>query len=189
VYISTSGVYGDCQGAFIDETRRVNPQGERALRRLDAERRIRAWGRRNHACISILRVPGIYAPDRLPLGRLRKECLTLVPEEDSYTNHIHADDLARIVVAALRHPRAGRVYNASDDSGLRMGEYFDLVADHFELPRPRRITRAQAEEGLISPGLFSFMRESRRLVNKRMKRELKVNLRYPSVSNCLDCLA
>jgi nucleoside-diphosphate-sugar epimerase len=135
-------------------------------------------------------VPGIYALDRLPLARLRqKACLTLVPEEDSYINHIHADDLAGIVVAALRHAPPGRIYNVSDDSSLKMGEYFDLIADHFELARPHRITRAQAEGGLISQNLFSFMRESRRLMNKRMKRELHVSLRYPTVSSCLACSA
>ena len=185
VYISTSGVYGDCRGAFIDETHPVNPQSERSLRRADAERQIRAWGQRNGASVSILRVPGIYAFDRLPLGRLKHGCLTILPDEDSYTNHIHADDLARIVVAALRYSRPGRVYNTSDDSSLKMGEYFDLVADHFGLPRPRRITRAEAEGGLIPQNLFSFMRESRRLVNQRMKHELHICLRYPTVSNCL----
>ncbi|SEK96963.1 SDR family oxidoreductase [Nitrosovibrio tenuis] len=184
VYISTSGVYGDCQSALIDETRLINPQSGRALRRADAERRVRAWGLRNGINVSILRVPGIYALDRLPLARLREDCLALIPEEDSYTSHIHADDLARIVVAALRYARPGRIYHACDNSNLKMGEYFDLVADRFGLPRPRRIARAQAE-GRISPGMFSFMRESRRLANDRMKHELRVNLRYPTVAECL----
>ncbi len=188
VYISTTGVYGDCQGGVIDETRPVNPESRRAARRVDAERQIRAWGQRNGTNVSILRVPGIYALDRLPLARLRqKECLTLVSEEDGYTNHIHADDLARIVVAALRHAQPGRIYNVSDDSSLKMGDYFDLIADHFRLARPRRISRAQAEGGLISKNLFSFMRESRRLMNMRMKHELHISLRYPAVSSCLAC--
>jgi len=158
VYISTSGVYGDCQGALIDETRLINPQSRRALRRADAERRVRAWGRRNGANVSILRVPGIYAADRLPLARLSQRTPVIVPEEDSYTNHIHADDLARIVVAALRHAKPGRIYHACDDSNLRMGEYFDLVADHFGLPKPERIARAQAERGQVSPSMYSFMK-------------------------------
>ncbi|HEX8874012.1 MAG TPA: SDR family oxidoreductase [Nitrosospira sp.] len=184
VYISTSGVYGDCQGALINETRVINPQNERARRRADAEQRVRGWGRRNGVSVSILRVPGIYAFDRLPLARLRGGCATMIPEEDSYTNHIHADDLARIIVAALRHARPGRIYHACDDSSLKMGAYFDLVADRFGLPRPQRIARAQAGER-ISPGMLSFMRESRRLMNSRMKNELRVNLRYPTVAECL----
>jgi nucleoside-diphosphate-sugar epimerase len=184
VYISTSGVYGDCRGALIDETRLINPQSPRALRRADAERRIREWGLRNSVNVSVLRVPGIYALDRLPLARLREGCLALLPEEDSYTNHIHADDLARIVVAALRHAKPGRIYHACDDSSLKMGEYFDMVADRFGLPRAQRIPRAQAERR-ISPGMFSFMRESRRLTNSRIKHELRVSLRYPTVAECL----
>ena len=180
IYISTSGVYGDCNGALINETRLINPQTGRALRRVDAERQVRNWGLRNRVSVSILRVPGIYASDRLPLSRLREHIPALLPVEDSYTNHIHADDLARIVVAALRHARPGRVYNACDDSNLKMGEYFDLIADRFDLPRPPRIARAQAE-GRISPGMLSFMQESRRLDNFRLKRELHVNLRFPTV--------
>lgn len=181
IYISTSGVYGDCKGAWVDETRVINPQTERALRRVDAEKQVRSWGLRNRASVSILRVPGIYAADRLPLDRLRDASPTLLPEEDSYTNHIHADDLARIIFAALRYARPGRIYHACDDSSLKMGEYFDLIADQFDLPRPPRIARTQAEDS-ISPGMLSFMRESRRLANTRIKYELHVHLRYPTVA-------
>jgi len=183
VYISTSGVYGDCEGRLVDETHVLNPQTERALRRVDAERQLRSWGLRTGVSVSILRVPGIYAGNRLPLARLRDGIPALLPEQDSFTNHIHADDLARIVVAALRLARPGRVYHACDDSHLKMGEYFDLVADRFGLPRPPRISRAEAE-GQISPGMLSFMRESRRLINTRLKHELHVNLRYPTVRDC-----
>ncbi|MBS0587379.1 SDR family oxidoreductase [Nitrosomonas sp.] len=180
VYISTSGVYGDCHGASIDENHPVNPENDRAIRRVDAERQIRSWGRRNHVPVAILRVPGIYAADRLPLKRLREGHPAIVDREDSYTNHIHADDLARIIVAALHYAKPGRIYHTSDDSRLKMGAYFDLVADHFSLPRPPRITRNQAYEQ-ISPGMLSFMKESRQLKNSRMKKELRVKLLYPTV--------
>jgi len=183
VYISTSGVYGDCEGRLVDETHVLNPQTERALRRVDAERQLRSWGLRTGVSVSVLRVPGIYAGNRLPLARLREGIPALLPEEDSFTNHIHADDLARIVLAALRLARPGRVYHACDDSHLKMGEYFDLIADRFGLPRPPRVSRAEAE-GQISPGMLSFMRESRRLMNTRLKHELHVNLRYPTVRDC-----
>ena len=184
IYISTSGVYGDCKGAVINETRLINPQTSRAVRRADAERQVRNWGSRNGVQVSILRVPGIYAGDRLPFVRLRDGTPALIPEEDSYTNHIHADDLARIIVAALRYGRPGRIYHACDDSTLKMGEYFDLVAERFGLPRPPRIPRAHAP-GRISPEMLSFMQESRRLINTRIKRELHVSLRYPTVGRCL----
>jgi nucleoside-diphosphate-sugar epimerase len=183
VYISTSGVYGDCEGRPVDETHVLNPQTARALRRVDAERQLRSWGLRTGVSVSILRVPGIYAADRLPLARLRAGVPALLPDEDSFTNHIHADDLARILLAALRLARPGRVYHASDDSYLKMGEYFDLIADRFGLPRPPRIPRAQAEKQ-ISAGMLSFMRESRRLTNTRLKHELHVDLRYPTVRDC-----
>lgn len=185
IYISTSGVYGDCKGALVTETRAINPLTERAVRRVDAERRVRNWGLHNGVNVSILRVPGIYAGDRLPLARLREGAPVLASEDDGYTNHIHADDLARIVVAALRYARPGRVYHACDDSNLKMGEYFDLVADRFALPRPSRIPRAEAE-GHIAPGMLSFMQESRRLTNMRIKEELRVHLRYPTVAECLS---
>ena len=180
VYISTSGVYGDCGGAVVDETRPLKPQTDRAHRRADAERRLREWGSRARVRVAILRVPGIYAADRLPLARLEKGTPALRAEDDSYVNHVHAEDLARIVVAALQRGRPNRSYNAVDDVPQRMGDYFDLVADSFALPRPPRIARDEARR-TISPQLYSFMNESRRLSNARMKRELKVALRYPSV--------
>lgn len=180
IYISTSGVYGDCNGALVNETRVINPQTDRARRRVDAEKQVRGWGRRNGVSVSILRVPGIYASDRLPLARLRQRTPALLPEEDGYINHIHADDLAGIVFAALRHARPGRIYHACDDSSLKMGDYFDLIADRFDLPRPPRIARAHAG-ARISPDMLSFMQESRRLANSRIKRELHINLRYPTV--------
>ena len=184
IYISTSGVYGDCSGSRVSESHPTNPKNARAFRRLDAERQVRSWGIRNRIQVSILRVPGIYAHNRLPIERLQQRTPVLSSTEDSYTNHIHADDLARIIVAVLRSGRPGRIYHASDDSCLKMGEYFDLVADHFALSRPERITRQEARK-VISPGLLSFMLESRRLTNDRIKRELRVRLRYPTVSDCL----
>ena len=184
VYISTSGVYGDCGGAYVSETHRLNAQNARARRRMDAEKKIRNWAKRNGVNASILRVPGIYANDRLPLERLRTGTPAIVAEEDGYTNHIHADDLARIVIAALRYAKSNRVYHASDDSEMKMGEYFDCVADAFGLPRPPRLARAEVQRA-ASPMMWSFMNESRRLSNARMKKELKVVLHYPKVADAL----
>lgn len=184
VYISTSGVYGDCGGAWVSETHPLNAQSPRGQRRVAAEQQIRNWAGRGGVSACLLRVPGIYAHDRLPLDRLRAATPAIVASEDSYTNHIHADDLARIVLNALRYGRANRVYHTSDDSALKMGEYFDVVADAHGLPRAPRISRADAQR-VLSPMLLSFMNESRRLSNKRMKRELKVRLRYPTVADAL----
>lgn len=182
VYISTSGVYGDCAGARIDETRRLAPATARAARRVDAERRLRAFGRQNGVVVSILRAPGIYAADRLPLERLQKGTPALCAADDVYTNHIHADDLALLACAALRYGRANRAYNASDDSEMKMGEYFDLVAERFGLPPALRLSRAEAQTRL-SPIQLSFMSESRRLANHRIRHELHARLRYPRVED------
>lgn len=180
VYVSTTGVYGDCDGACIDETRAVAPSSARAGRRVDAEARLRAWGRDNGATVCLVRAPGIYAADRLPLERLRAGTPALVPADDVYTNHIHAEDLAAACLAALGRGRPNRAYNAVDDTDLTMGAYFDRVADAFALPRPPRIRRAEAS-GRLTPLQLSFMAESRRIGNRRLKEELGVVLAYPTV--------
>jgi nucleoside-diphosphate-sugar epimerase len=185
VYGSTSGVYGDCGGARFNETRAVNPATDRARRRVDAETRLRWYGRSHGVRVAILRIPGIYAKDREgghPRERLLRGTAVLRAEDDVYTNHIHADDLARACVAALTRAWPQRAIHASDDTDLKMGDYFDLAAELCGLERPPRITRDEARERL-SPMLLSFMSESRRLDNLRLKRELRLKLRYPTVSD------
>ena len=187
VYGSTSGVYGDCAGARFDETRAVNPATDRARRRVDAEQRLRWYGRAFGVRVTLLRIPGIYAGDRAgghPRERLARGAPVLAAEHDVFTNHIHADDLARACVAALHRGMPQRVIHASDDTELKMGDFFDLAAALEGLPRPRRITREEARDEL-SPMQLSFMGESRRLVNVRLKRELQVRLRYPTVAQGL----
>ncbi|TDM09119.1 MAG: NAD(P)-dependent oxidoreductase [Ideonella sp. MAG2] len=187
VYGSTSGVYGDAQGAWLDETRAVNPSTDRAWRRVDAERRIRWAGRALSLRACVLRIPGIYAADRVggdPKERVLRGAPVLHAEDDVYTNHIHADDLARACVAALWRGLPQRVVNVCDDSTLTMGDHFDAVADHYSLPRPPRLSRAEAAQAL-SPMQMSFLSESRRLRNERLKRELRMSLRYPTVKAAL----
>ncbi len=184
VYASTTGVYGDCAGALIDETRPVKPTNARAKRRTAAEQRLRQANARGTMAASIVRIPGIYARERLPLARIEQAKPALVADDDVYTNHIHADDLAAIMLRTAGRGRIGRVVHASDDTVLKMGDYFDRVADAFGLPRVPRITRETAERTL-DPMVLSFMRESRRLSNTRLKRELRVTLRYPSVDGFL----
>ena len=179
-YIGTSGVYGDCRGAHVDETRPPAPLSDRGRRRLDAEQTLRRFGRESGCRVSILRAPGIYAADRMPLDRLRRGLPLLREEEDVHTNHIHAEDLARLCTSGLNHGRPQRAYNASDDTALKMGEWFDKLADAWKLPRAPRLPRNDIERQLPEMQL-SFMRESRRLDNRRIKRELRFRLRYPSV--------
>jgi nucleoside-diphosphate-sugar epimerase len=180
VYISTTGVYGDHAGAWIDETARLLATQARSLRRLAAERLLR-----KRRLARILRVPGIYSADRLPLERLRQGLPVLVDQDDIYTSHIHADDLARIAIAALLRGRPARVINTVDDSGLKMGDYFALVARRFGLEPPPRLPR-EALKAAVSPMMYSFMSESRRITNRRLKRELRVRLEYPTVATALE---
>jgi nucleoside-diphosphate-sugar epimerase len=187
VYVSTTGVYGDCKGAYFDETRPIAPVNARAERRVDAERVLRRWARHHEGRLSILRVPGIYAADRLPLERLRQGTPALLDSDDVYTNHIHADDLAQIIALALFRAQPLRVYHTVDDSALKMGDYFDQVATAFRLPLPPRVPRAELSKQ-VTPMLLSFMSESRRLSNERMKTELGVRLRWPAVSDLLASL-
>lgn len=188
IYISTTGVYGDCGGAWIDENQPLKPATDRARRRADAERELQIWGRRFGVSVSVLRAPGIYAVNRLPLARLQKSTPALAAEDDVFTNHIHADDLARAAIAAMRQGKAGRTYNVIDDSAMPMAEYFDRVADAYGLPRPPRLRRNEAASRL-PPALMSFMSESRRIGNARIKRELGFKLLYPTVADFLLTLA
>lgn len=185
VYISTTGVYGDCKGEWVDESRPVAPRNARAIRRVDAEQVLRRWARRSGSVLAILRAPGIYAGDRLPLERLRLGTPALRDDDDVYTNHIHADDLARAIARALFKGLPGRVVNAVDDSDMKMAAYFDAVADAHGLPRPPRLPR-EALRQVVSPALLSFMSESRRLRNSRLKNELGLRLRYERVVDCLQ---
>jgi nucleoside-diphosphate-sugar epimerase len=183
IYISTSGVYGDCGGDWAPEERSPRPQSPRGQRRLDAERQVRAWGVRARLETIIFRVPGIYAGNRLPIDRLRAGTPALLPQEDVYTNHIHADDLARLIYLAIFRPFTQRIFNASDDSHMKMGEYFDLVANTFALEHPPRVSRSELE-GLVSPMMLSFMKESRKLKNERLD-EFGFRLKYPTVADFL----
>jgi nucleoside-diphosphate-sugar epimerase len=187
VYASTSGVYGDCGGEWVSETRPLKPHTPRAWRRVHAEAHLRLFGRATGTHVHILRIPGIYAPDReggTPRGRLLKGTPVLRAQDDVYTNHIHADDLARACLAALWRGKPQRASNASDDTQMKMGDYFDLAADLYGLPRPPRLARGSAHEELPLV-LLSFMSESRRLDNTRLKKELRARLRYPTVAQGL----
>ena len=187
VYGSTTGVYGDCQGRWVDEAVPARPQTPRAARRVDAEASVHWLGRAQGLRSSVLRIPGIYAPDReggTPRERLQRGTPVLLREDDVYTNHIHADDLGRACALALWRGRPQRNINVVDDTQLLMGDYFDLAADLYGLPRPPRVARDAAGDRLPLM-LLSFMSESRRLRNQRMKSELRLRLLHPTVAEGL----
>lgn len=184
VYISTTGVYGDCRGEWVDETRAPNPTADRARRRLDAEEQLRAFGARTGCEVVILRVPGIYGPDRLPVERLRKNLPLLREDEAPWSNRVHVDDLVAACLAAMERGRAGAVYNVSDGHPSTMTDYFRRVADALGLPRPPEISRAEAGER-IDAGMLSYLAESKRIDNRRMREELGVAPRYPTLAEGL----
>jgi nucleoside-diphosphate-sugar epimerase len=189
VYVGTTGIYGDCGGDWVDESRPANPSVDRARRRWDAETRLRDWSAETGGELVVLRVAGIYGPDRLPLDRLRRGLPMVAQDEAPWTNRIHADDLAAVCVAAMDRAPSGAVYNVSDGHPGNMADYFNRVADLVGVPRPPVVRLADAG-GQLSEGLLSYLRESRRLDNRRMLRELGVTLRYPTLDTGLPaCLA
>jgi len=184
VYISTSGVYGDCAGAWIDEECPLNPKSDRGKRRMAAEQVLEDWSQRTAVPVIILRVPGIYGPGRLPVERVRQGIPVLIPEESPYSNRIHADDLAAACFAAARRGQPGHAYNISDGHPTTMTDYFWSIADLYGLPRPPAISLAEARS-VLTPAMLSFLEESKRLINRRMLNELKVSLKYPDLKSGL----
>ncbi len=185
VLISTTGIYGDCNGEWIDETRVPNPQADRAFRRLDAETTLRSWAETNQVEWVILRVPGIYAPDRLPLARLKKKSPLVCHEHAPWTNRIHADDLARVCIAAMHADCGGEIINVSDDEPSTMTDYFLQVAEYAGLPAPEQIPMQAAQKNM-SEGMRSYMQESRRIRNDKMKQVLQIELCYPNLESGLS---
>jgi nucleoside-diphosphate-sugar epimerase len=180
VYVSTSGVYGDCGGDWVGEDAPPNPQTDRARRRLDAENRLQDWGRQAGVAMIILRVGGIYGPGRLPEARLRGRAPILAEDQCGYTNRIHVEDLVSICLAAGESTRESRIYNVSDGRPGTMSGYFKAVARRLGLPQPEEIPMEEARERL-SPELMSYLLESRRMDTRRLREELGVDLRYPDL--------
>jgi nucleoside-diphosphate-sugar epimerase len=184
VYISTTGVYGDCGGAWVDESRPPQPAADRARRRWDAEQVLRRWARASSRELVVLRVAGIYGPGRLPLERIRQQLPLVREEEAPYSNRIHADDLVDACIAAMEGAAATGVYNVCDGHPTTMTDYFQRVADAAGMPRPPLLSMREADEQL-SAGMMSYMHESRRLSNRRLREELGVTLRYPTLAEGL----
>ena len=168
LYISTSAVYGDCQGRWISEAEPLKPGSGRGRRRLDAELALRAWSARTGARTVVLRVPGIYGPGRLPVERLRRGDPVLSEQDSPYTNRVHADDLAAACVLALRQGEAGAAYHISDGRPTTMSDYLLRCARLLGLPEPPRIALAEAQ-ARFSPMLMSFLEESKRLDASRLR--------------------
>lgn len=186
VYVSTTGVYGDTHGAWVSERTPVNPESQRAKRRVHAEDQLKSAYKANRIRARLVRAPGIYSAKRLPIERLKRQTPALIQEQDSYSNHIHEVDLARICIHTIFKAPAWDVINAVDECPTKMGDYFDEVADYFGLPKPQRVSREQARE-TVSPMMWSFMRESRRVKSLRLS-QFGFKLNYPKVADFLTTL-
>jgi nucleoside-diphosphate-sugar epimerase len=182
VYISTTGVYGDAGGAHVDELTPVAPSNDRSRRRVAAEAAAQAWcAERGVRCV-ILRVAGIYGPDRLPLERLQRREPALREEDAGPGNRIHVDDLVAAIVAAIDHPSAHGVFNVTDGDHSSTTTYLQLTAAAAGIEPPPLIGKAEAQEK-IPAGMLSFLLESRRVDNRRMLAELGVRLQYPTLQS------
>ena len=179
IYISTTGVYGDGRGEWVNEDTPLHPQAARSKRRVDAESALRAFGIRHAVPVIILRVSGIYGPGRLPIDAIKARRPVLDENESGYTNRIHADDLTRICVAAAERAEDS-VYNVSDGQPGTLAGYFNRLADALGEPRPPGVTRAEAQT-LLSAGMLSYLNESRRIDNRRLRQELGIELLYPTL--------
>lgn len=187
ILISTTAVYGDSGGEWVTETSPVAPQTARGKRRLDAEQVLQRWSEQHQVPVVILRVPGIYGPDRLPVERIKSGQPILREQDAPFTNRIHADDLAMVCVAAAERAPAGAIYNVSDGQPGNMSQYFRDVANALGLPCPPEVSREEAEQ-VLSAGMLSYLNESRRVSNQKMRDELGVQLRYPNLTAGLTAL-
>lgn len=184
VYISTSGVYGDCGGELVTEERPLNPQTTRAKRRVSAETQLREQAEKLGFALIILRVTGIYGPGRLPISQLTKGHEVLKPEDAPLTNRIHSQDLARVCLAAMEKGEHGDIFNVSDGHPSSMSHYFMSVAELYNLPQPRQLGLAEAEK-TMNPLTLSFLKESRNMSNRKMLDKLDIELLYPTLEKGL----
>ena len=184
VLISTTGVYGDCQGRWIDESEPLKPDNERSKRRADAELALQEWGETYQGDYVILRVPGIYALDRLPLERIKRGEPVIQADQAPWTNRIHADDLAQIAKIAMEQAPPCSIYNATDGHPSNMTDYFNQIADFAGLPRPPQVSLDQASS-VLSAGMLSYVQESRRIRNDKLLAELPIQLLYPKLAAAL----
>lgn len=185
VYISTTSVYGDCGNEIVTEERPTSPANHTGKRRLDAEERFRKWGAERCVAVIILRVAGIYGPGRIPLDRIMGRHPLLCAAEAGYTNRIHAEDLARVCLAALEKGGAGDIFNVSDGETSKMTDYFNAITDQLGLERLPQVPLSEAR-GVMTPLMFGYMTESRRIDNSRMLAKLGIVLDYPTLKQGLE---
>ena len=176
-YLSTVGVYGDCQGQWVDETSPTRPTSERSLRRVLAEQAWLAFGAETGRRVEIFRLAGIYGPGRSVIDNLKAGTARRVVKPGQVFNRIHVDDIARVLAAAIDTPAGHSVYNVSDDEPAPPQDVVAYAAELLGLPVPPEIPFEQAG---LSGMAASFWAESKRVSNARIKTALGVKLAYPT---------
>lgn len=177
VLAGTSGVYGDCGGALVDEHRPPAPATERALRRVRQEKTLRDWAEPRGVAWVILRIAGIYGPGRLPLEAIRAGEPVIREADATPGNRIHVSDLVRVCIAALDPTRPAGIYNVADGNGMSSGAFYREIARAAGLAEPPAISRDEARRRM-SPLRYSFLAESRRLDVRRLVETLGVEPAY-----------
>jgi nucleoside-diphosphate-sugar epimerase len=184
VLISTTGVYGNCQGDWIDETQALNPSADRAKRRVHSEQQFQGFCQAHGIPLVILRVAGIYGPDKLPLQRIKAQAPIVRKEDSPFTNRIHVHDLTDICIKAALTSNIEGIFNCADGHPSTMYDYFVKVAEVHNLPKPPAISLHEAQSRL-SAGMLSYMEESRRIRNDKLLSTFNIELTYPDLNSGL----
>jgi nucleoside-diphosphate-sugar epimerase len=186
-YLSTTGVYGDHGGGWVDEETPTAPQSDRARRRIEAEEAWLSWGRAVGAPVHVFRLAGIYGPGRNQLVSLREGTARRIDKPGQVFSRIHVDDIAEVLLASIRAPRAGRIYNVCDDEPAPPQEVVAYAATLLGMEPPPLEAYEQVRSKL-SPMAASFYLESKRVSNRRIRDELGVRLAYPTYREGLSAL-
>jgi nucleoside-diphosphate-sugar epimerase len=184
IYMSATSVYSEKDGGIVTESSTTIPSTAMGKRRLDAEHTFLQYGAVAGVPVLILRVSGIYGPDRLPLMQISQGQPLLREEESGPGNRIQADDLARLCCAAAEKGMDGDIFNVSDGHPSSMTTYFNACADVLGYPRQPQVTMDEARR-VMSPLMFSYVSESRVVDNTRMREQLGVSLQYPTIAEGL----
>ncbi len=181
-YLSTTGVYGDHNGGWVDETTALTPATKRGIARVKAEA---AWAAVPNLPLHIFRLAGIYGPGRGPFAKVRSGTARRIIKENQVFSRTHVDDIAQILAASMARPNPGAVYNVCDDDPAPPQDVIGYAADLLGLPLPPAIDFETAD---MTPMARSFYAESKKVRNDRIKSELGVELLYPDYRSGLRAL-
>lgn len=188
VYLSTVGVYGDHDGAWVDESATLKPTSERSIRRVDAEEEWKDFARRHGRDLHILRLAGIYGPGRSAIDNLREGRARRIVKAGQVFNRIHVEDIARSIHACLARPASGEiaVWNVTDNEPCPPQDVVAYAAEIIGVPSPPEIA---FEDAQMTPMARSFYGENKRVSNRALREDLGVELAFPTYREGMQALA